>query len=100
MRQRTQSKSSSGFCVCACFGERGLPDRICPAVDIATANPGKGWNGAEDITPIKSKRYVVTIDQPDRKQSCHVKSFTDDELVCSRAIGGLANVQARADRCF
>lgn len=56
-------------------------------VDIATANPSKGWKGAEDLTPVKSKRYVVTTDQPDRKQSCRVQSFTDDELVCARANG-------------
>jgi hypothetical protein len=45
------------------------------------------WKHAEDITPIKSKRYVVTTDQPDRKQSCRVQSFTDEALVCSRANG-------------
>jgi len=57
-------------------------------VDIAAANPSKDWKSAEDLTPIKSKRYVVTTDQPDRKQGCRVQSLTDDELVCSRANGG------------
>ncbi|MGA2649748.1 MAG: hypothetical protein ABSF28_04470 [Terracidiphilus sp.] len=57
-------------------------------VEISVANSSEDWKHAEDLTPIKSKRYVVTIDQPDRKQSCRVQSFTDDELVCSRANGG------------
>jgi len=56
-------------------------------VEIAATNSSNDWKHAEDITPIKSKRYVVTTDQPDRKQSCRVQSFTDDELVCSRANG-------------
>jgi hypothetical protein len=28
------------------------------------------------------------MDQPERRQSCRVQSFTEDGLVCSRAIGG------------
>jgi len=56
-------------------------------VAIAVANSSKAWKDAEDLTPMKSKRYVVTTDQPDREQSCRVQSFTDDELVCSRANG-------------
>ena len=56
-------------------------------VEISVANSSEDWKHAEDLTPIKSKRYVVTIDQPDRKQSCRVQSFTDDELVCARANG-------------
>ena len=57
-------------------------------VEIAVANSSDDWKRAEDITPVKSKRYVVTIDQPDRKQSCRVKTFTGDELVCSRSNRG------------
>ena len=50
-------------------------------VEIAVTNSSNDWKRIEDLTPIKSKRYVVTIDQPERKQSCRVQSFTDDELV-------------------
>ena len=56
-------------------------------VEIAVTNSSNDWKRIEDLTPIKSKRYVVTIDQPERKQSCRVQSFTDDELVCARANG-------------
>jgi len=41
------------------------------------------WNG-----PTKGKIYVVTVDQPNRRQSCHIQSFTKEKLVCSRALGG------------
>ena len=57
-------------------------------VDIAIANTGKDWEDAEQLTAAKSKLYVVTTNQPGRKQSCRVQSITDDELICSRAHGG------------
>ncbi len=48
------------------------------------------WQEAQLIGSSKSKLKlsVITIDQPRRRQTCHVQSFTVDKLVCSRAIGG------------
>jgi hypothetical protein len=46
------------------------------------------WQIAQQVGSSKSKLIVVTLDQPNRRQTCHVKSFTQDKLVCSRAIGG------------
>jgi hypothetical protein len=57
-------------------------------VSLVNANPRNGWAGAEQQTPTKSKRYVVTKDEPARKQVCRVQAITNDELICSRAHGG------------
>jgi hypothetical protein len=46
------------------------------------------WQAAHLTGPSKGKLFVVTVDKPDRRQSCHIRSFTKDKLVCSRAIGG------------
>jgi hypothetical protein len=45
-------------------------------------------NNTWQVTPAKGKLFVVTLDQPIRRQSCHFQSITPDKLVCSRAIGG------------
>jgi hypothetical protein len=46
------------------------------------------WQGAQLAFPAKSKLIVVTLDKPNRRQTCHLRSYTADELVCSRAFGG------------
>ncbi len=46
------------------------------------------WEFAQLYDPTKHKLFVVTFDQPNRRQSCRIQSFTKDKLVCSRAIGG------------
>ncbi|HEX8810876.1 MAG TPA: hypothetical protein VF742_02675 [Terracidiphilus sp.] len=46
------------------------------------------WQVAKSNRTSGRKLYVVTIDQPSRRQTCRVQSFTEEELVCSRAIGG------------
>ncbi len=46
------------------------------------------WQAAQLTGSSKPKLFIVTLDQPDRRQTCHVQSFTLDKLVCSRAIGG------------
>jgi hypothetical protein len=53
-----------------------------------TLNSGKTWQGAQVVGSSMGKLLVVTIDQPDRRQTCRVHSFTLDKLVCSHAIGG------------
>jgi len=45
------------------------------------------WQGAQLAGSSKSRLFVVTLDQPHRRQTCRVQSFTMDRLVCSRAIG-------------
>lgn len=46
------------------------------------------WQAAQQAAPSKGKLFVVTLDQPNRRQTCRIKSFTKDKLVCSHAIGG------------
>jgi len=55
------------------------------AVPISTSN---SWQVAQSANSSKDRLFVVTIDKPERRQTCHVRSFTLDKLVCSRAIGG------------
>ncbi len=45
------------------------------------------WEVAQQVGSSKHKLIVVTRDQPERRQSCHVQSFTREKLVCSRAFG-------------
>jgi hypothetical protein len=52
-------------------------------------NSGKdSWTTAQSIGPSNGKIIVVTLDQPNRRQTCHIQSYTPDKLVCSRAFGG------------
>jgi hypothetical protein len=46
------------------------------------------WQDTRSFGSSKSKLIVIPIDQPNRRQTCHIQSFTLDKLVCSRAIGG------------
>ena len=55
---------------------------------ILSKNSSHTWLDAQWIGASNHKLVVVTFDQPHRRQSCHVKSFTVDKLVCSRAVGG------------
>jgi hypothetical protein len=56
--------------------------------EIPSANATHSWQVAQAAWASEKKLVVVTVDQPDRRRSCRVKSFTADKLVCSRAIGG------------
>jgi len=55
------------------------------AIPIGSSN---AWQDAQSAGPARGKLFVVTVDQPHRRQTCRVRSFTLDKLVCSRAIGG------------
>jgi len=46
------------------------------------------WQAAQSFAPSTGKLIVVTVDQPQRWQTCRIHSFAVDKLVCSRAIGG------------
>jgi hypothetical protein len=58
------------------------------SVEVPIATASNTWQFAQAISSSKRKLFVVTFDQPNRRQTCHVQSFTQDKLVCSRAIGG------------
>jgi hypothetical protein len=57
-------------------------------VTIPIGRGGHTWGDAQSSGSSKHRLYVVTLDQPQRRQSCHVQSLTAEKLVCSRAIGG------------
>jgi hypothetical protein len=57
------------------------------SLDIPT-DSRDSWQGAQLTGPSKGKLIVVTMDQPRRRQTCYIHSFTSDKLTCSRAIGG------------
>jgi len=59
-------------------------------VHLAMASPASiTWEAAQAVGSGKGKLFVVTLDEPDRRQSCHIKSFTVEKLICSRAMGSL-----------
>lgn len=45
------------------------------------------WQVAQVVGTSMHKLVVITVDQPNRRQACRVRSFTADGLVCSRVIG-------------
>ena len=49
--------------------------------------PNSSWSFAQSGGSSKHTILVYTLDHPDRRQTCHVQSFTVEKLVCSRAIG-------------
>jgi hypothetical protein len=70
---------------------------VCAAIALAQSptstepiliSPYNTWQVAQQVGSSKGKLLVVTFDQPDRRQTCRIQSFTPDKLVCSRAIGG------------
>ena len=54
---------------------------------VIPINTGNTWQVAQSVGPSKGKIFVVTLGQPERRQTCHIRSFTLDKLVCARAIG-------------
>jgi hypothetical protein len=51
---------------------------------VSSASAGDNWQAALRVGSTKDKLVVVTVDKPNRGQSCHLLSFTPDQLVCSR----------------
>jgi hypothetical protein len=56
-------------------------------VTIPIGNGSHTWRAAQSSGSSNHKLYLVTMDQPHRRQTCHVKLFTEDRLECSRPIG-------------
>ena len=46
------------------------------------------WQTAQSAGPSRGELFVVTLNQPHRRQACRIQSFTQDKLVCSRQFGG------------
>jgi hypothetical protein len=71
-----------------------IPAAIVIAQTTNTVEPiyihgrNSSWQVAQMAGASMHKFIVVTFDQPDRRQSCRVRTFTPDKLVCSRVIGG------------
>jgi hypothetical protein len=60
-----------------------------PAASEAPAITTLGvWPDAQSVGSTKGKLFVVTVDQPQRRQTCRIQSFTLEKIVCSCAIGG------------
>jgi hypothetical protein len=58
-------------------------------LDLAvTLGRNSSWQAAQASGASIYKLVVVTVDNPDRRHSCRVRSFTTDKLVCSRFFGG------------
>jgi hypothetical protein len=51
------------------------------------SNDNQSWESAQSLGSAKHKLIVITLDQPDRRQTCHVRSFTKEKLVCARGLG-------------
>lgn len=58
-----------------------------PEVVTIPARNTLPWELARQVGSSRRKLFVVTLDQPHRRQACRVQSFTLDKLVCSRAVG-------------
>jgi len=58
------------------------------SLETPTTSSSHTWQLAQSAGSSRSKLFVVTLDQPSRRQTCHVKSFTLEKLVCSRPFGG------------
>jgi hypothetical protein len=58
------------------------------SIEVLTVPLGDARQGAQLSGPTSGKIFVVTFDQPQRRQTCHIVSLTGDKLVCSRALGG------------
>jgi hypothetical protein len=57
-------------------------------VPVGNTPTSNSWQVAQQVGSSTGRLFVVTLDQPHRRQACRVKSFTVDKLVCFRALGG------------
>lgn len=58
-----------------------------PGFEIALPHHDGTWEAAQTLAPKKGKIVVVTFDEPKRRHTCRIRSFTADKLVCARAVG-------------
>jgi hypothetical protein len=57
------------------------------SIEAVAIDHSKSWQDALSTVAANHKVFVVTVDKPDRKQTCRIQSFDQDKLVCSRAMG-------------
>jgi hypothetical protein len=58
------------------------------SIEVPVTGASESWQVAQLTGPSKGKLFVVTFDQPNRRQTCRIQSFSAERLVCSRAVGG------------
>lgn len=58
------------------------------STETTTTSVYNTWQVAQQIGSPQKKLFVVTLDQPHRRRTCRIQSFTLGKLICSRAIGG------------
>ena len=56
--------------------------------DVRPTPLSNTWEAAQSVGASKGTLFIVTVDQPSRRQKCHIQSFTANEFVCLRAFGG------------
>jgi len=88
MRQQTIRDILTFSSIALIFSTVAFAQSSTSIIDIPVIKAEKSWPVAQSVGSSKGKLLVVTIDQPQRRQTCHVQSFTLDKLVCSRALGG------------
>ena len=58
------------------------------AIPVGNTSSSNSWQVAQEAGSSTGRLFVVTLDQPHRRQACRIKSFTVDKLVCFRAVSG------------
>jgi len=71
---------------------QSLPSPEPPTVETSATSPidhnTHAWEAAQSGGKSERRLQIITADQPERKQTCRVKSFTSDKLVCAHGVGG------------
>jgi hypothetical protein len=88
MCQRTIRSILTLFVVAIVSSTVVLAQSSTSTIEIPTISTKNSWPAAQSVGSPKGKLFVVTADQPQRRQPCRIQSFTLDKLVCSRVIGG------------
>lgn len=57
-------------------------------VEAKAAVPEASWQLAQAIGESQRKLVFITVAEPHRRQVCRVHTFTQEELICSHALGG------------
>jgi hypothetical protein len=86
MHQRTNRSILSLFALAVASAAVAVAQQSSTSTETLSI-PDSTWQIAQSLGSAKGKLFVVTVDQPQRLQVCHIQSFTLDKLVCSRPIG-------------
>jgi hypothetical protein len=58
-----------------------------PEEDTLPLGPTSSWEAAQASLAHRGRLFVITAEQPHRRQICHVQQLTAEKLVCSHGIG-------------